>query len=146
MKGAAWFRAAAVFFVLFAVGHTYGFMQFKGTTPESMAVRASMDAVRFHTDSADRGTIASFGNFYVGFGLFVTLYFLFSAWLALRLAAMTKRESARTDIAALGWPMVALMVINTVMAVKWFGGPPVVLSTIIAACLCVGTLRARQMA
>jgi len=41
------YRIAAVLFLLFAIGHTVGFLTFKPPNPEAIAVRDSMENVRF---------------------------------------------------------------------------------------------------
>lgn len=69
---------AAVLLLLFAVGHTVGFMGFKPASPEGLAVRDAMNSVRFEF----KGASHSYGGFYTGFGLTVTAYLVFSAFLA----------------------------------------------------------------
>jgi hypothetical protein len=41
------YRISAFVLVLFAVGHTLGFLRFKAPTPEGVAVQQAMDNVRF---------------------------------------------------------------------------------------------------
>src|SRR6266566_3522907 len=41
------YRVAAIVFVLFAVGHTYGFLSLRAPSAEGRAVYDSMNAVRF---------------------------------------------------------------------------------------------------
>ena len=53
------YRIAAAVFVLFAVGHTLGFLTFKPPTAEAAAVREAMDRAQFLGAH-------SFGRFYVG--------------------------------------------------------------------------------
>src|SRR4051812_17282627 len=86
MRAMTWFRISAGILVLFAVGHTVGFMGFRGLGAESEAVRAQMDAVHFATQPG--GPVSfTFGGFYVGFGLFNTAFYMFAAWVAWRLGA-----------------------------------------------------------
>jgi hypothetical protein len=47
MKATVLYRIASVVFVLFAAGHTVGFMTFKPPTAEGQAVQQSMDTVQF---------------------------------------------------------------------------------------------------
>jgi len=141
MKATTWFRISAVILVLFAVGHTIGFMGFRGLGAESEAVRAQMDAVRFATQPGGPANF-TFGGFYVGFGLFNTAFYVFAAWVAWRLGAMARRGSP--DVAALGWPMVALMIVSAALAIKYFFTPPIVLSVLAAVCLAVGTWLGRK--
>ena len=59
------YRIAAIIFVFFAVGHTYGFLSLRPPSPEGRAVYDSMNAVHFEV----RGRNYSYGAFYRGFGL-----------------------------------------------------------------------------
>jgi hypothetical protein len=123
------YRIAAGLFVFFAAAHTVGFLRFTPPTPEGKAVFASMDDVTFQVG---RGTY-SYGRFYVGFGLYVTVYLLFSAFLAWHLgglAATTPRA-----IGALGWVFFALQLTTLVISWIHFSPPPVVTSAVIAACV-----------
>lgn len=141
MKAAVWFRVSAVILLMFAVGHTVGFMGFRGTTPEAQTVRAQMDAVHFAANPGGAATL-SFGGFYEGFGLVLTAFYLFAGWVAWRTGAMARRGSS--DVAPLGWALVALMVVSAVLAVRYFSGPPIVLSVVAVVCLLVGTVRSRS--
>ena len=79
MKSATvWFRISAVLLLLFAAGHTFGFLTFRAPTPAGQAVFSSMNDVHF---SVDRQTF-SYGDFYLGFGLSISVFQLFEAWLA----------------------------------------------------------------
>ena len=90
MNSTLLYRIAAVLLVLFAVGHTLGFMTFKPHSTEGMAVREAMTTVHFEF----RGKEYSYGNFYRGFGLTVTAYLLFSAFLAWYLGDVAARAPA----------------------------------------------------
>ena len=61
------YRIAAVVLLLFAAGHTFGFLKFQPPTPEGVAVRDAMDNVQFKLGSRSY----TYGDFYRGFGLFV---------------------------------------------------------------------------
>jgi hypothetical protein len=129
MTATLFYRIAAGLFVIFAAGHTVGFLRFRPPTPEGQALFASMDSVTF---LVGRGTY-SYGRFYRGFGLYVTLYLLFSAFLAWHLG-----DLAATDplaIGALGWIFCAVQLVSLVISWIHFSPPPVVLSAGIAFCL-----------
>lgn len=123
------YRIAAGLFVFFAAGHTVGFLRFTPPTPEGKAVSASMDDVTFQVG---RGTY-SYGRFYVGFGLYVTAYLLFSAFLAWHLGGVA--ATAPRAIGALGWAFFALQLTTLVISWIHFSPPPVVTSAVIAACV-----------
>lgn len=129
MSATVLYRIAAVLLVLFAAGHTAGFLRFKPPTPEAVAVRDGMSNVRFPVGRSQ----FTYRDFYVGFGLFVTVYLLFSAFLAWHLG-----DVARADPRAggsLGW--VFFVVQLAIMALSWiyFFAAPIVLSALVAACV-----------
>jgi hypothetical protein len=78
MKATWLFRVAAVVFVLFAAGHTLGFLTFRAPTPEGRAVYDAMNQVHFTVGNTDY----SYGDFYRGFGLSCSMAMLFSAFLS----------------------------------------------------------------
>jgi len=133
MKSAILFRIAAVFFVLFAVGHTLGFLSFKPPTPEALAVRNAMDSVHFEAE----GKIFSYGGFYRGFGLSATASMLFQAFLAWYLGSMARRNSR--EVVAIGWTFFLLQISGLVMSWIYFGIAPMILSALVAALIGVAT-------
>jgi hypothetical protein len=90
MKATALYRIAAVLFIVFAAGHTVGFLGFRPPTTEAAAVRDAMKNVHFQVG----GSSFTYGGFYTGFGLFATLYLLFAAYLAWHLGGGSRHESA----------------------------------------------------
>ena len=115
---------AAVLMLVFAAGHTFGFLSFHPSTPEGQAAWAAMNSAPL-TPGSPRPTYA---GFYVGFGLFVTVFFLFEAWLAFfagRLATSEPR-TARTFSLALAVVQLA----SLLLSVRYFSAPPVVFSAI----------------
>ena len=54
------YRIAAVLLVLFAAGHTLGFLSFKPPSAEGVAVRDAMTSVHFEY----KGGTYSYGEFY----------------------------------------------------------------------------------
>ena len=123
------YRIAAVVFVFFALGHTAGFLGFRPPTAEAAAVRAAMDHVRFTVDGAE----FSYGGFYVGFGLFVTLYLLLAAFLAWQSGALASQ--APSIAATLGWSLCAVQLGSLVLSWRYFFLAPAVMSAVVAACL-----------
>jgi hypothetical protein len=97
MSARTLYRIAAVLFLLFAVGHTLGFLSFKPPTAEALAVRDAMNTVHFEVGR----TSFSYGGFYVGFGLNATVYLIFSAFLAWHLGNIAGARPAA--IGTLGW-------------------------------------------
>ena len=131
------YRLAAGVFVLFAAGHTLGFLGFKPPNAEALAVWNSMMNVRFPVGHAS----FSYGGFYVGFGLYVTAYLLFSAMLAWHLGALSGRSPEAIGI--LGWALCGVQVASVVLSAMYFSLAPALLSGILAVCLGWAALKVR---
>ncbi len=129
MNATLLYRIASVLLLLFAVGHTIGFLNFKPPTPEGVAVRDTMNNVHFQV----RGGNFTYGGFYIGFGLFATAYLLFSAFLAWHLGGLAQNNPQA--IGALGWAFFAVQVVSLVLSWVYFFVPPAVFSALVAACL-----------
>ena len=84
---ATWlYRIAAIVFVLFALGHTYGFLSLRPPSEEARAVYAAMNTVHFVVN----GRSYTYGGFYRGFGLSCTASMIFSAFLSWHLAGLAR--------------------------------------------------------
>ena len=128
MSATVLYRIASVLLVLFAIGHTVGFVKFKPSTPEGVAVLEAMNNVHFPVKSAQ----FTYGQFYNGFGFFATAYLLFAAYLAWFLGNLASRNPEA--IGSLAWAFVALQVTSMVLSWKYFLAPPVVFSGLLALC------------
>lgn len=129
MKATVLYRIAAVLLVLFAAGHTFGFLTFKSPSAEGRAVFESMNSVHFQV----KGSSFSYGAFYRGFGLYITVYLLFSAFLAWRLAAMAINSPGASS--TLGWALCAVQMISLGLSWKYFSIVPATFSAVIGVCL-----------
>lgn len=129
MNATLFYRIAAVLFVLFAAGHTFGFLKFTPPTPEGIAVRDSMKNVHFHVGSRDY----SYGGFYDGFGLYISAYMLFSAFLAWQLGRIA--AASPHAVGAIGWSFFVLQVIGLGLSIVYFAPVTAILSGIVALCL-----------
>ena len=127
MTATTLYRVSAGVFVLFAAGHTFGFLRFKPPTPEGRAAQAAMYSTIFEIG----GSKFTLGGFYVGFGLSCTVSLLFSAFLAWQLAnlAVTQPRGA----AVIGWALFAVQLAGIWLSGKYFGLPPLVFSVSVAA-------------
>lgn len=125
MKPTLLYRVAAIVLVLFAAGHTYGFLKFVPPTADAVAVRDSMFGVHF----ALHGGSYSYGGFYNGFGLMVSVYLLFSAFLAWHLGGLAKRNP--DAIGALGWVFFATQAAQLALSLIYFFAAPAVLSALV---------------
>ena len=130
MNATVLYRIAAVILVLFAAGHTFGFLSFKPETPEGIAALDAMTNVHFKVG----GGTYSYGGFYKGFGLHITVYLLFSAFLSWHLGSMA--ATSPQSIGFLGWAFAALQVAGVVLSWIYFFPIAVIFSA--AAAICVG--------
>jgi len=135
MKAATWFRITAVVMVLFAVGHTFGFLTFRPATPEGQAVWTAMNEEYFSMG----GQTFSYGGFYVGFGLFISAALVFQAWLAWWLGQMAERGVM--EARGIAWGMCVLEAVGVGLSARYFSAGPVVLSAVAAVCRAAGALR-----
>jgi hypothetical protein len=129
MKATALYRIAAVLFIVFAAGHTAGFLRFRPPTTEAAAVRDAMKTVHFQVG----GSSFTYGGFYTGFGLFATLYLVFAAYLAWHLGALAATNPQA--IGALAWVFVAVQVVSVGLSWIYFAPLPAIISALVAACL-----------
>ena len=129
MKAAILYRIASVIFVLFAAGHTVGFLTLVPPSPEARAVYEGMNSVHFQV----RGESFSYGGFYRGFGLSITVTLLFSAFLAWYLGTLA--GSNPQAIGWLGWAFTLVQVISIVLSWKYFATGPVIFAAVVAICL-----------
>jgi hypothetical protein len=123
------YRIAAVVLLLFAAGHTLGFLSFRPESAEGRAVYEAMNGVHFDFDGAMR----SYAEFYKGFGLQVTAFLLFCAFLAWHLGRLA--ASQPQAIGPLAWAFAAVQVANLVLSAVYFFVVPVVFSAVTVACL-----------
>jgi len=123
------YHIASVLLVLFAAGHTFGFLKFKAPTPEGLGVRQAMTDVVFPL----RGKNYSYSGFYTGFGLFITIDLLFSACLAWRLGTLAATDPSA--IGLLGWAFCGVHVAGIVLSWLFFFPVTAGFSGVVAVCL-----------
>jgi len=129
MKAVWLYRTAAVIFILFAAGHTYGFLSFRPASAEGRAVWESMINVHF----LEHGSTFSYGNFYIGFGLSATASMLFFAFLAWHMAGLARRNPQA--IGSLGWAMFLLQFVSIGMNWHYFSVAPAMFAAVLAIIL-----------
>jgi hypothetical protein len=127
MKATPLYRFVAIVFVLFAVGHTFGFLNFKAPTPEGRAVFDSMNAVQIPV----RGDVYTYGNFYRGFGLIISINMVFSAILAWWLGQVARTQTK--ILIPIAWAFAATQVVGVLLSVEYFSVLPAVFSVTTAA-------------
>jgi hypothetical protein len=129
MTTGALYRTATIVFLVFAAGHTLGFLSFTPPTHEGIAVRDAMNSVHFMV----AGTNLSYGGFYRGFGLSATVSMLFEAFLAWQLAAIARL--APRLAASLTWALCAVQATGFGLSCLYFALPPAFLSRGLAVLL-----------
>ena len=139
MKSATvWFRISAVILLLFAIGHTFGFLTFKPPTEQGLAVREAMANVHFQVG----GKIFSYGGFYRGFGLSATVSMLFEGFVCWFLGGLARRHPR--EVLAIGWALVVQQIVGMVFSLMYFGVPPTIFSAVLTVCIIVATLLAAR--
>jgi hypothetical protein len=122
------YRLAAYVLVLFAYGHTFGAViptpQFGA---ESAAVASAMKTVHF----AAQGANCTWYGFYRGFGIFVSIFFVFSALMAWHLGGRTVEE--RRAFAPVTWALFASFAGSIVTSSVYFFPAPIVFSILVTA-------------
>ena len=133
-----WFRITAILMLFFAAGHTVGFLTFRPATPEGQAVWSAMNSVKF-----SQGTSTfTYGGFYSGFGLSISVSQLFSAWVAWLLGSMAYRRNPAT--LALAWGFLATQVVGIALSLRYFGAVPAVLSVLTTVLIAMGIFSTRR--
>ena len=128
MTASLLYRVSSVLLVLFALGHTIGFRQVDARWGVEGPITA-LRSTRFEVQGFQR----DYWGFYVGFGLMVTLFFLFSAFLSWQFGGMPKEVLAA--ITGIRWAFAISFVGVTILSWRYFFAAPVVFSVIITACL-----------
>jgi len=129
MKARLLYRIAAVIFVLFAAGHTFGFLSFLPHSAEGRAVFDAMNNVHFQ----ERGATFSYGAFYRGFGLSCTVSMILSAFLAWHLGELAQRLPR--SIGVIAWAFFATQVVGLALSLIYFGAGPAMFSAVLIICL-----------
>jgi hypothetical protein len=140
MSPAIPYRIAAILLLLFACGHTFGFLSFKPSSTEGLAVLDAMNRVAFDFEGNSR----TYGGFYVGFGLTVTAYLLFCAFLAWHMSRVAVAQPG--GVAPLAWALVSVQAVSLALIIEYFFIIPVVFTALVIACLVWGTLLLRRAA
>ena len=139
MTPSLFYRIAAVLLVLFAAGHTLGFARTDPTWGVDALV-GSMRSSRF----AVQGVQRSYWDFYVGFGLFVTLFLLFSALLAWALGSLPAGTLALMPLVR--WGLAGCFVGVTVLSFRYFFVIPATISGLTTVCLLIAAWQAGKPA
>jgi hypothetical protein len=128
MKASLFYRIAAVLLLLFDAGHTSGF---PWSDPKWAVDLGPMQLTHFHIMWFSR----TYWDFYVGFGLFVSVLLLLAVVLAWQLGGLPPESLARMRGTA--WAFAACFIAVTVLSWKYFFMIPIVFSIVTTICLTV---------
>lgn len=130
MTASLLYRIAAVLLVLYAVGHTMGFRR----VDPRWGIDTLVSGLRT-TQFDVQGRRHSYWDFYVGFGLFVTVLLAFAAMLAWQLGALPAGTLAAMPL--ITWGLAVCFVAATIVTWRYFFVAPIVFSVVITLCLLV---------
>src|ERR1700752_2363537 len=137
MKASMLYRIAAVLLLLFDAGHTSGF---PWSDPKWGVDLGSMRSTHFYVMGFSR----TYWDFYVGFGLFVSVFLLLAVVLAWQLGRLPPESLAVMRSTA--WVFALCFASITVLSWKYFFIIPIVFSALITLCLTAAAwLPARQV-
>ena len=126
MKASLLYRIAAVLILLFDVGHTSGF---PWSDPKWGVDLGSMRSTHFDILGSSR----TYWDFYVGFGLFVSMFLLLAVVLAWQLGGLPPETLALMRGTA--WTFAVCFAAIAVLSWRYFFIIPIVFSMVITVCL-----------
>jgi len=137
MKASIFYRIAALLLLLFDAGHTSGF---PWSDPKWAVDLDSMQSTHFYIMGFSR----TYWDFYVGFGLFVSVLLLLAVVLAWQLGSLPPESLARMRGTA--WAFALCFAGITVLSWKYFFIIPIVFSIATTLCLTAAAwLSAKQV-
>ena len=139
LKAPALYRIASILLLLFAAGHTLGFRTVDPKWGVDSLV-ASMRTIHFDAQGFSR----SYWDFYSGFGLFVTVFLLFAAFLAWQLGGLPAQALA--GMRGITWAFALCFVAVTVLSWRYFFVAPVIFSCVVTICLLAAAWRSAKPA
>jgi hypothetical protein len=128
MRPSIFYRIASILLLLFSIGHTFGFAKID----PKWGVDGLVSAMRsIHFDA--QGFSRSYWDFFVGFGLFVSVFLLFSAVLAWQLGGA--RRDYLGSMRGIAWAFAGCFIAISFLSWRFFFAVPIILSVAIASCL-----------
>lgn len=135
MKASLFYRIAAVLLLLFDIGHTSGY---PWSDPKWGVDLGSMRSTHFYVLGSSR----TYWDFYVGFGLLVSVCLFLAVVLAWQLGGLPPESLARMRGTA--WAFALCFAAITVLNWKHFFIIPVVFSIVITGCLIAAAWRSHD--
>jgi len=131
------YRIAAVLILLFDLGHTAGY---PWSDPKWGVDTLAMRSSHFQILGFNR----TYWDFYVGFGLFVSVFFLLAAVIAWQLGSLPAPSVPL--LRATAWALPLCFAAVTVLSWTHFFSIPIVFSSLITVCLLIATWRSATVA
>jgi hypothetical protein len=138
MNASVFLKIAAVLILLFGVGHSLGY-PWVGDVTEAQQT-ALMNAIQANT-AVTMGFMRSYADFHVGFGWFISIFFLVQAIVVWRLASLLGAQPAMVKFFS-GLFAVQYLA-NLVLDYYFFFWAPIISSALVAACFLVVYLKIR---
>ena len=126
MRASTLYRISAVLLLLFDAGHTSGF---PWSDPKWGVDLGSMRSTHFYLMGFSR----TYWDFYIGFGLFVSVFLLLAVILAWQLGRLPPESLALMRGTA--WTFALCFAAITVLSWKYFFMIPIVFSIVTTSCL-----------
>ena len=137
MRASLLYRTASVLLLLFAIGHTLGFRK---TDPKWGVDNLISSMQSLHFDA--QGFSRTYWDFYVGFGLFVSVFLVFTAVLAWQLGGLPAETLA--VMRGIAWVLAICFVAVAFLSWKFFFIVPLIFSVLITACLIAAAWLSRK--
>ncbi|HEX4593006.1 MAG TPA: hypothetical protein VH157_01970 [Bryobacteraceae bacterium] len=128
MKAAILYRIASVLLLLFAALHTFGFRQIDPTWGVDSLI-SSMQSIHFDIMGSSR----TYWDFFVGFGLFFSVFLVFVAVFAWQLAGL--RAETLALMRGTAWALVICFAVVTIVSLRYAFIIPIAFSILILLCL-----------
>jgi len=123
--------------LLFAAAHTLGFREVDPKWGVDALV-ASMRTIHFDAQGFSR----TYWDFYTGFGLFVTVFLLFAAFLAWQLGGLPAQTLA--GMRGVAWAFALCFAAITVLTWRYIFIAPVIFSAVVTICLAAAAWRSAK--
>jgi hypothetical protein len=134
MKPSLLYRIASILLLLFAAGHTLGFRQIDPKWGVDSLIQ-SMRSIHFNANGSDR----TYWDFFVGFGLFVSVFMVLAAIITWQFGGLPTETLAAMRTSAWGFVVCFGMVVY--LSWRYFFIVPVIFSVAIFLCLAVAAWR-----
>jgi hypothetical protein len=136
MNASVLLRIAAVFILLFGVGHSLGY-PWVGNVTEAQQT-ALMNAIQANA-AVTMGFMRSYADFHVGFGWFISIFFLVQAIVVWRLASLLGAQPAMVKFFSGLFAIQYLAIL--VLDYYFFFWAPIISAALVAACFLVVYLK-----